>query len=188
MSILTGCGCSSAKATKQGGIVLPVVLVMLVLMTTVVLFMSRRGALDERLASNVRAVISIDTAAQYTLRWCELWLWVSPPGIAPVAGMPSPPQTVEATPGAANPMWRTATWSADAVALPNDAVLGANTAQCLFEDARNELVISPYSAGQGGLPIESPRRKFRITAQVTSPGAYATVVARAQSEVSMNLN
>lgn len=173
---------------KQNGIVLPVVLVMLVLMTIVVLFTSRRGTLDERLASNIRAVVSIDTAAQYTLRWCELWLWVSPPGLAPIAGMPEPPRTVDSIPGDPDPKWRNAKWADEAVSLPKDAMPGADTAQCLFEDARNELMMSPYSVGQDGLPIPDSRRKFRITAQTTSPGAYATAIARTQSEVRMTLN
>jgi Tfp pilus assembly protein PilX len=81
---------------RQRGIVLPVVLVMLLLMTITVLFLMRRGTVDERIAFNVREVVSLDSAAQYALRTCERHLWCSPPGFTPGADCPPPPNVLAA--------------------------------------------------------------------------------------------
>lgn len=83
---------------RQRGIVLPVVLVMLLMMTVTVVFLMRRGTVDERIAFNVRQVVSLDTAAQYALRRCESHLWASPPGYVPRTGYPNPPATLPACP------------------------------------------------------------------------------------------
>lgn len=75
---------------------MPVVLVMLLMMTVTVIFLMRRGAVDERIAFNVREVVSLDSAAQYALRTCERHLWRSPPGITLATGAPNPPNALAA--------------------------------------------------------------------------------------------
>ena len=193
-------------ANRGRGIVLPVVLVMLVLMTVVVLFLTRRGAVDEILASNVRSVVTMETAAQYALRWCELWLWVSPPGIAPAAGIPNPPRVMGAPVSTAANAWRDASnWpllsggSLDPLGGSNDQsivlpanVLGAaanvTNARCLIEDARGELDASEFTSGQAGLEFADTRRKYRLTSEVEGAGPSGLRFARSQSEVRMNLN
>ena len=176
---------------RERGIVLPTVLIMIVLMTVVVLFLSRRGAVDERLASNVRGVVTMETAAQYALRWCELWLWVSPPGIAPAAGIPNPPLVMDAPASTAPSAWRSADWTAQAVTLPPD-VLGTTAnvtrAQCLIENARAELDVTKYDEGQAGLAFADTRRKYRLTSEVEGAGPDGLRFARSQSEVRMELN
>lgn len=178
-------------AHRGRGIVLPTVLIMIVMMTVVVLFLSRRGAVDERLASNVRGVVTMETAAQYALRWCELWLWVSPPGIAPAAGIPNPPVIMDAPASTATNAWRSADWAVQAVTLPAD-VLGTTAnvtrAQCLIEDARGELDMSTYEKGQPGLEFADTRRKYRLTSEVEGTGPDGLRFARSQSEVRMNLD
>jgi len=87
---------SPIRRRAERGVVLPVVLVMLLLMTITVLFLMRRSTVDELLASNVRQIVTLETATQFALRSCERWLWVSVPGLAPRAGDPDPPAVVTA--------------------------------------------------------------------------------------------
>lgn len=186
------------------GFVLPVVLILLVVMTTVVLFNLRRGTVDERLAANVRQVISMDTAATYALRYCELMLTVSPPGRTPPQGLPNPPNTVPApAQGAASPAWRDwSNWSVTALGLPNpisttvviDAtVLGADVqrAECLIEDATSELVFLNTTPTVANNASELPPnwQKYRITAEVQGVAGLGDVrIARAQSELRMSID
>jgi Tfp pilus assembly protein PilX len=178
----------------QRGIVLPVVLVMLLLMTITVLFLMRRGTVDELLASNVRQITTLDTAAQFALRSCERLLWVSPPGIQPEAGAPNPPRFMVAPAANATAAWRdNGNWTA------NEVTLGANqtevtdlfgpgitAARCLFEDAGNELelAVENPSTTANSLSLEGTWRKYRITAEVAGPNG---TFGRAQAEVRMNV-
>jgi hypothetical protein len=169
------------------GFVLPTVLVMLLLMTLVVTTLIRRGTLDELLASNVRQITTLDTAAQLALRNCERLLWAAPPGIVPEAGMPNPPPVVPAAAAGATAVWLTAAgWTNAGVTLPlADFNANLDAAACLFEDATSELEV--MSVGPSGpsnsLGLESTWRKYRITAEVRSGTAFG----RAQAEVRMNV-
>jgi hypothetical protein len=183
--------------SSQRGIVLPVVLVMLVLMTTVVLFLSRRSAIDERLAANVRGAVTLDTAAQYAMRWCEMWVWVSPPGIETPPGVTAPPLFMPAPPATAPAAWTDpASWDRFAVDLPRTTVEAngnVTTAQCLIEDASGELDLVGEHEKTGGAKLggsetsarvdENVWRKYRITSEVTGDTAGVQLFARAQSEV-----
>lgn len=179
-------------ARGQHGIVLPIVLVFIVLTTLVVLFGVRRASTEEQLANTVRGVVTLDTAAQYALRHCERWLWVSPPGLAPEAGMPDPPVTVApATDNSATApaMWERAAVVAAANVLPAAALAEQVGAQitdgrCVIEDASAELAVAA-NLPSGNLPSNPDWRKFRITAIVTGPSAGGNRTARAQSEVRM---
>jgi Tfp pilus assembly protein PilX len=179
------------------GFVLPVVLVMLVLMTSVVLYLVRRGAIDERMAANMRGTTTLESAVAYTLRYCETMVWQAPPGVAPPSGaLWNPPPTVTPEPGTT--AWRVdANWAggtARAISLPQE-VLGANMpdvtrAQCLIEDATAELdaAMEMVTDTQNSMVQDSTLRKYRITAEVASPSQGFTRFARAQSEVRMNVN
>jgi hypothetical protein len=174
------------RRRKDRGIVLPVVLVMLLLMTITVLLLMRRGTVDELLASNVRQITTLDTAAQFALRSCERWLWVSPPGIAPATGAPTPPRVVPAPAAADPPAWRDAA-AADWVTLPSTSFEpGITAARCLFEDASGELEVnvSNVSNTSTGLNLDGTWRKYRITAEVEGAG---NAFGRAQAEVRMNV-
>jgi len=177
-----------ARQKQMKGIVLPVVLIMLVLMTVVVLFFARRGTIDERLASNVRQVVSLDAAAQYALRRCEWWLWLAPPEIATTNGMPNP-RVANMVVG---DTWETVNWSTEANVLDATVVdwvanAGVQQAQCLFEDARADLEMSPFDDGQSTIPLPNTWRKYRITAEVQTAG-FNVLTGRAQTEVRMRLN
>lgn len=174
---------------RQHGIVLPVVLVMLLLMTITVLLLMRRGTVDELLASNVRQVVALDTAAQFALRSCEQLLWVSPPGLAPAPGNPDPPPVVPAPAANATAAWRdNSNWDPStnrSLGLPA-AELGVDDARCLIEDATGELEVNVFTkeAGENQLKLDGTWRKFRITAEVRGGGG---TFGRAQAEVRMNL-
>lgn len=174
----------------QRGIVLPAVLVMLLLMTVTVIFLMRRGTVDERIAFNVRQVTTLDTATQFALRTCERLLWVSPPGVPTVTGQPAPPGVVVAPASGGTAAWRVAAnWTGNAVVLGSSANEitalfggGIASARCLFEDAVAELDVindTPSGAANALLPANA-WRKYRITAEVV--GTSGTV-GRAQTEV-----
>lgn len=194
----------SIDRSRQRGIVLPVVLVMLLLMTVTVTLLMRRGTVDELLASNVRQVTTLDTAAQHALRTCERLLWVAPPGVPVVPGDPLPPSVVVApvrppAPAASPaPAWRTSV-AGDWVALPvadfdddGDAATPSpvSAALCLFEDATAELeVVTAYLPG-GTLNLDGTWRKYRITAEVQGRLDWAgrpNAFGRAQAEIRMNV-
>jgi len=172
-------------APRQRGIVLPVVLVMLLLMTITVLFLMRRGTVDELLAANVREITTLETAAQFALRSCERWLAVSVPGLQPRPGDPDPPPVVPAPAAAANAAWRTnANWTGSGVTLPAGRFgPGVTAVRCLIEDATAELELVTGLTRNipTGMTLEPDWRKFRITAEVVGNN----VIGRAQSEVRM---
>ena len=60
------------------GVVLPVVLVVLTVLTGLVVTQIRRNTVDERLAANTRERIQLDSAVQTVLRWCEAVVTVCP--------------------------------------------------------------------------------------------------------------
>ena len=60
-----------ASSTAQRGVILPIVLVVMMVVTTLVLTQVKRGTVDERLAGNWSRVVSGETAAESLLRMCE---------------------------------------------------------------------------------------------------------------------
>lgn len=183
-------GRSRPRHSAARGFVLPVVLVMLVVMTTAVTFLVRRGTVDERIASNVRGTVALDAAATYGLRHCEMWLWFSPPGRTPGPGRPSPPKFIGAPLSTATtPAWRAANWNADSVALPTQS-LGTDVSRgrCLIEDATGELELFREFVEGNQLAFDQAWRKYRITVEIEGPSPTGTRTARAQSEVRMYIN
>jgi hypothetical protein len=177
---------TSVLLSRQTGIVLPVVLVVLVVVTTLVLTQVRRGTVDERLAGNWSRSISGETSAESTLRWCEMELQREPrlwDGVVLAADF------------AATPAWRTNTWNQAASILTVDANLrppGATAAACIIEDATEELACTATQTqdAMGGSGCRSPYfRKYRITAQVIFPDAtaFGNVAYRSQSEVRLTV-
>lgn len=172
---------------RQAGVVLPIVLVMLVVVTTLVLTQVRRGTVDERLASNWSRAISGETAAESTLRWCEMELHREPrlwDGVVLAADY------------AVNPAWRTNKWADAANILTVDANLrppGSTSAACIIEDATEELACNSTQSqdAMGGAGCRSPYfRKYRITARVIFPDAtaFGNVTYRSQSEIRLTIS
>lgn len=164
------------------GVVLPMVLVVLTVLTGLVVTQIRRGTIDERLAANTRESVQMDSAVQTVLRWCEFAVTVAPQNV--VAFNPDP------NPMANPPLWDrlSANWapasaanrlkfsgSPTALGLPN--IAGAQAPSCVIENATCELAqpISPtgQSGGNPACPgngdLDPRWRKFRITARVETP-------------------
>lgn len=147
------------------GVVLPVVLVVLTLLTALVVTQVRRSAIDERLAANATETVMLDSAAQTVLRWCEARIVSAPLDTAVVA------------PGTTTPAWRiAANWNTTTNSLDFSGVTllpGVNAnPSCVIEDATCELSppISPTGQITTGCNGIDPRwRKFRITARVSVP-------------------
>lgn len=143
------------------GVVLPVVLVILTVLTGLVVTQVRRGTTDERLAANARESVLLDGAVQTYLRICEDAVMRTPFNIVNVAG------------NAATPAWRIAGNWADANSLNVtgiNLVTGMNgDPTCIVEDATCELQppISPTGMNASGCNgIDARWRKFRITARI----------------------
>lgn len=189
---------TGALAARRRGFVLPVVLVMIVIMTTVVLFTVRRGTLDAQLAGNDSRRTINDSATEYVLRYCELWVATSLPGATARSGYAQPPVVIDAPARDKDPAWRDGgNWTDKSVALADD-LRDANIqhGQCLIEDASAELADSAGGGGRflsnnetatdGGVGPNSSRdlfRKFRITARVSGKVAGGARTNYAQSEV-----
>lgn len=143
------------------GVVLPVVLVVLTVLTGLVITQMKRSATDERLAANARETVMLDNAVQTTLRWCE-WHVID-----------RPRNTVTVVGTSATPAWRIpANWS-DGTSLnfTGTALVPGMSGDptCVIEDATCELQppVSPTGMDGGGCNgIDSRWRKFRITARV----------------------
>ena len=97
---------SMAPAQRMMGVVLPVVLVVLTVLTGLVVTQIRRSAVDERLAANTRESVQLDNSVQTVLRWCEARITLAPQTTATVtpcngrtaAGMGEGFRQLDATP------------------------------------------------------------------------------------------
>ena len=150
-----------AAAKFQRGLVLPVVLFLLVVVTVVVSTQLKRSVLDERLATSLRSNAVSDSAVQTVLRWCELRLAVAPLSTQSI----SAPTRATAT----MPAWRDATSWAPATTFRFTGVTlpGVDDNACLIERADAELAASISDTGFAADPADSERwLKFRITARV----------------------
>lgn len=149
------------------GVVLPVVLVVLTILTGLVVTQVRRSTTDERLAANTRESVMMDNAVQTVLRWCE-WQVVG-----------APFNTRNAAGTATTPAWEiAANWNdANAVEFTGLRTTGVNDLmpgmvddpRCVIEDVTAELQppISPTGMNASGPNgIDSRWRKYRITARV----------------------
>ena len=152
---------SPALPRRMMGVVLPVVLVILTVLTGLVITQVKRGTTDERLAANARETVMLDNAAQTTLRWCEWRVIDRPFNTVTVAGTTT------------TPAWRmAANWNdANSLNFTGTALMpGINgDPTCIVEDATCELQppISPTGMNASGCNgIDSRWRKFRITARV----------------------
>lgn len=150
-------------AGREHGLVLPVVLLLLVLITMVVAAQLRRGVVDERLAGSLRTHAVADSAVQTVLRWCEMRVTMAPTAtnaiIAPVRDLNNPPPWRDA----AN--WNPA--NGKIFTFTGVTVAGASGFACLVERADDELVSSISDTGFSLDPGDRERwMKFRITARV----------------------
>lgn len=161
----------TASAHRMIGVVLPVVLVVLTVLTGLVVTQVRRNALDERLAANTRETVQLDNSAQTVLRWCEARVTLEPQRTVVVnpGGATNPPAWDR---GSAN--WGNATsldFAGAAVDLPG---LNADPS-CVIENATCELSPPISPTGQTGAStcpgngdLDPRWMKFRITARAST--------------------
>ncbi|CAN5417718.1 hypothetical protein BH09PSE6_BH09PSE6_19060 [soil metagenome] len=186
------------NSRRQSGVVLPIVLVLLVVLTSLVLSQIRRGTVDQALSTNSRQYTLVESTAQSVLRWCE-----SRALKGAASGLPDDWVRLVTNPGIAGDpgAWRDPnnwtnfgnTMTPEVLALfqnVNDSSGQAvASAQCLFEDAsktlrppvnRGSRSLEGVSTGTGGgtgqlcpnTPIPN-RCKLRITVRV-QPSYVAT--------------
>lgn len=152
---------------RSRGIVLPIVLVILVILTALVVTQVRRTTIDQRMAANAQESVALDAAAKAVLGWCEVDLQRANRGVGNM------PQSMLAPASNAAAAWRVpANWVASGYTPATGAQLLATAtfAQCLIEDATDELEggVSNASDGQTG-GRDCRWRKYRTTAQVRAP-------------------
>lgn len=146
------------------GVVLPIVLVILTVLTGLVVSQVRRGTIDERLAANARESVMLDDAAQTVLRFCEFQVVRRPLNTALASGAAG----IAAWNVAAN--WTTASTSLDFTGINLMQGAGAIDPACVVEDATCELQPeigrNGMGPGAGCNGIHHRWRKFRITSRV----------------------
>lgn len=159
-----------AAPRRLYGVVLPVVLVILVIITALVVTQVRRTTVDQRMAANAQESIALEAAAKAVLGWCEVEVQRSNRGIV---GVVTAPRSMVAPPAAATAAWRTAAnWANSSYTPATGApLLGTiSLAQCLIEEATDELeggISNDNDRGTGGRDCRW--RKYRTTAQVQLP-------------------
>jgi Tfp pilus assembly protein PilX len=144
-----------AHPSSQRGIVLPVVLIMMVILTSLVLTQIRRSTIDRQLAVNTRAYSLAESATQTVLRKCEAYLLDA--GDAPSSASGSP-------------AWRDAAqWKTNMVNLESDAQVtypGVAAYGCLYENASAEMAASSTTSSLSAEVGDDGIRKYRVTARV----------------------
>ena len=169
---------------RQRGVILPIVLVVMMVVTTLVITHVRRGIVDERLASNWSNSISSQTATESVLRLCELRVltverhaWDTP--------LPSTQFNISGVPA-----WRSNVTANLKKTVPAADLPPNVTAECIIENATEELtpdlnLASSNEQNRGRSGIEPNLRKYRFTAVMTFPDstAFGAVTYRSQSEI-----
>ena len=156
---------------RMHGVVLPIVLVVLTVLTGLIVTQIRRSTVDERLAANTRESVQLDNSVQTVLRWCELHITLQPQGTKTVAR--STAALTAWKPG--SPNWadsESLNFTGGAGLLPG---LNADPS-CVIEDATCELQQAVSPTGQvgnsscpGNGDLDSRWRKFRLTAGISTP-------------------
>ena len=146
------------------GVVLPVVLVILVILTALVVTQVRRTTVDQRMAANAQESVALEAAAKAVLGWCEVELQRANRG----TGGNMPRSMIAPVSPAAAPWRAAANWGASSYTPAVGIAMGnINFAQCLIEDATDEL--EGGVSNSSNLAPAGPDcrwRKYRTTAQV----------------------
>lgn len=156
----------TAARARSAGVVLPIVLVILVILTALVVTQVRRTTVDQRMATNAQESIALEAAAKAVLGWCEVELQRANRGTAGVRM----PRSMVAPPNTATAPWQTgANWGASSYepAAGLTFVNNLTFAQCLIEEATDELEGGVSNTSNLAAPTTDCRwRKYRTTAQV----------------------
>ena len=176
-----------AFSRKQSGVILPIVLVVMMVVTTLVLTQVKRGTVDERLAGNWSRVVSGETAAESLLRLCE--------HVVVNVERDRWDTKYQSTDFTNTPAWKTPTAQLDPLKIktvtPNMLPAGATGGICIIENATSELNAIQYQgssseqSGSAGSGMNANLRKYRFTTAVTFADgtAFGGVTYHSQSEV-----
>ena len=175
-----------ASSRIQRGVILPIVLVVMMVVTTLVLTQVKRGTVDERLAGNWSRVVSGETAAESLLRLCEHTVinvdWKYAKWWYPSTNF------------TATPAWKVPLPQLDPtkVKIFTDTLPpGATGAYCVIEDATSELGTVKNFTGENeqnqqlGAGKNANLMKHRFTTAVTFADgtAFGGVTYHSQSEI-----
>ena len=150
------------------GVVLPIVLVILTVLTGLVVTQIRRSTVDERLAANTRETVVLDSAVQTALRWCEARVIAAPNDTVTIAVNIDAPGVPPWTPTNATWSQRRALAEFHRIQFTATHLPPSPDPVCIIEDATCELIppISPTGQNGGGCNgIDDRWKKFRITAR-----------------------
>ncbi len=155
------------------GVVLPVVLVVLTVLTGLVVTQIRRNAVDERLAANTRESVQLDSSVQTVLRWCEARVTLAPQPtvtVAPGDRATQPPAWATELQPTGPPRPTSLDFSGGANLLPG---LNADPS-CVIEDATCELAppISPTGQVSVQAPVQATASSIHAGASFVSPHAF----------------
>jgi Tfp pilus assembly protein PilX len=176
-----------AYTSVQRGVILPIVLVVMMVVTTLVITQVKRATVDERLAGNWSRLVSGETAAESMLRLCE--------HVVINVERDRWDGKYQSTDFVNSPAWRTPTAQLDPTKIKifTQDILppGATGGNCIIENATSELLAienqgSDYDhSGTAGSGRNSNLRKYRFTTAVTfaEGTAFGGVTYHSQSEV-----
>ena len=152
---------SPFRFSRSKGVVLPIVLIILVILTALVVTQVRRTTVDQRMAANAQESVALDTAAKAVLSWCEADIQRANRGNGTnmPRSMPAPPDNTATAAWLVQANWTNSSYT------PTSGTPLANVAAatCLIEDATDEL------EGDIGGIRECRWKKYRTTAQVLAP-------------------
>lgn len=175
---------SIRPAASSRGVVLPIVLVVLMVVTMLVITQVRRGTVDERLAGNWSRATSGQAAAESLLRYCEAEVFSTAQKTTAWQQNAVLSQNFTATPA-----WRSVLTADDVIAIHADLLPPQATgAVCVIENADIEIgLVADQRGNNEGLTAgaETHLHKFRFTMIVTyaDATAFGNVVYSSQSEV-----
>lgn len=181
---MSGWTLSIRPAAAQRGVVLPIVLVVLMVVTMLVITQVRRGTVDERLAGNWSRAVSGQAAAESLLRYCEAEVFSTEDKL--VAWQTN---GVKAEDFDTTPAWQSVLAPADTIQIgANLLPAQATGAVCVVENADIELgLVENQRNNSEGLSGGAERNlhKLRFTMSVTfaDSTAFGSATYSAQSEV-----
>lgn len=158
---------------QVSGVVLPIVLVILVILTALVVTQVQRTTIDQRMAANAQESVALEAAAKAVLGWCEVEIQRGNRTGGTVLNPVRLPRSMLAPASTAAAPWKAAAnWVASSYTPAAGLALANNIAfaQCLIEDATDEL--EGGVSNSSNLAPASPDcrwKKYRTTAQVRIP-------------------
>ncbi len=151
------------SARREGGAVMIMTLIFLVLLTLIGVSSVRVSALEDRMAGHIADRYRAFQAAEASLRDCETLLKVATlPAFNNTAGYYQPAAT------GATPRWKTVDWSSSTATLPYSGTLSgvASKPRCIIEELPSIQISTQGGSLRAGQPLPD-LGVYRITARGT---------------------